>query len=80
MYLILPDTCDGIVVHLREHIGILLTTSDACRGDEVGVHRQTLCLKELIAGSYHTTIVQVYIIDKEPGTDAVGLQRTSFLN
>ena len=74
------DAGDGIVVHLREHIGVLLATSDACRGNEMGVHRQSLGKEELIAGTYNTAIVQIDIVDEEPGADTVGLQRTALLN
>ena len=57
-----------------------MTSSDACRGDEMRIHRQSLCEEELVTGPHDPTIVQINIIHKEPGTDAVGLQRTALLN
>ena len=80
VYLLLLHASDGVVIHLRQDIGVLLTASDARRGDEVGVDRQSLCEEELVAGTYHSTVVQIDIVDEEPGADAVGLQGTALLD
>ena len=73
------QTSDGVVVHLREHVGILLSSTDACRGDEMGVDGQPLGEEELVAGAYHTTVVQVDIVHEEPRADAVVCERTALL-
>ena len=44
----------------------------------MGVDCQALREEELVTGTHHTTIVQVYIIDKQPSADAVGLKCTIF--
>ena len=80
VYLLLLHTSDGVVIHLRQNIGVLLTSSNARRGDEVGVDRQSLREEELVTGTYHSTIVEIDIVDEEPGADAVGLQGTALLD
>ena len=64
MNLLPRNALDGIVVHLGQHIGVLLTTTNTCRGNKMGLWCQSLGKEDLIAGAYHTTIVQVDIIDK----------------
>ena len=71
VYLLRLDTCNRVVVHLRENVGVGLTTANACRGNEVGVYREALGKEYLIAGANHTAVVQVDIVDKEPCADAV---------
>ena len=73
------DACDGVVVHLGEYVRILLTTADACGGDEMGVDSKSLREEHLITGTYHTAIVQVDIIHEEPGADTVVREFTTFL-
>ena len=78
-YLFFLDTIHGIIVHHRQHVGIMHTSTDAGRGDEVCVVGQSLREEHLIASPHHATVVQVYIVDKQPSTQTVGLQRTSLL-
>ena len=65
------DACNGVVIHLREHIGILLATTNACRGNEMGVDGKALSEEHLIAGANNTTVVEVDIVYKQPCADAV---------
>ncbi len=74
------DAGDGIVVHLRQHAGILCSAPDACRCNEMRVVRKTLCKKDLIACTHNATVVQVDVVDKKPCADAVGGERASFLH
>ena len=76
--LFLLNTCNGVVVHLGENVGVSLSPSDACGGDEMGVDCQSLCEEELVSGSYHTAVVEVNIVDEDPGSHTVGLQCTTF--
>ena len=46
----------------------------------MGIDRQSLREEELIAGTYYTAIVEVDIVDEEPGADTVGLQGAVLLN
>ena len=77
--LLLTDTCNGVVVHLGEHVGILLTASDACGSDEMGVDGEPLGEEHLVAGTHYTTIVEVDVVDKEPRADAVLRELATFL-
>ena len=77
--LLLTDACDGVVVHLREHVGILLTAPDACRGDEMGVDSQALGEEHLVTRTYDTTVVQVDVIHKKPRADAILREFASLL-
>ena len=78
MDLLLLDAGDGIVVHLGEHIGIHLSSANASRGNKMGVYSEALCEEELITCTNHTTIIQVDIVDEQPGADTVGFERTVF--
>ena len=73
------QTTDGVVIHLRQHIGILLASTDACGGDEMGVDGQSLREEELVAGAHHTTVVQIDVVDKEPRADTVVGQGAALL-
>ena len=75
--LLLLDACDGVFVLLRVHVVILLTASVSCGGYDVGMDGQTLGEEELVAGAYHTAVVQIDIVDEEPRADAVGLERAA---
>ena len=44
----------------------------------MGVDGQTLGEEELVAGAYHTAVVQIDIVDEEPRADAVGLECAAF--
>ena len=76
--LLLLDAGNGIVVHLRQHVGVSLSAPDACRGYEVGVDGKTLGEEELIAGTDDTAVVEIDIVDEEPRAYAVVLQGASF--
>ena len=41
---------------------------------------ESLCEEYLVTGSYHTSVVDVDIIDEEPRANAVVGQRTALLN
>ena len=66
--------CYGVVVHLCQHVRILLLSSDAGRGNEMGVDGQTLGEEELVAGTDHSTVVQIHVVHEQPRADAVGLE------
>ena len=70
---------DGVVVHLGEHVGILLSAADAGGGYEVGVVGQSLGEEHLVAGAHHAAVVQVDVVDEEPCAHAVVAQRAAFL-
>ena len=46
----------------------------------MSVDRQSLGKEELIARTHHATIIQIDIVDEEPSTDTVGLERTALLD
>ena len=58
----------------------MLSSTDTRGGNEVGVYRQSLGEEELVTGTYHTSVVQVHVVDEKPGADTVGFQCTSFLD
>lgn len=66
VYLLLLDACDGIVVHLRQHVRVSLSATDTRRGDEVCVDGESLCEEELVTGTDNTPVVKVHVIDEEP--------------
>ena len=41
---------------------------------------QSLCEEKLVTGTDNTTIIQIYVIYKEPCTDTVVFQGTSLFN
>ena len=45
----------------------------------MGVFCESLCEEYLVAGSYHTSVVDIDIIDEKPRTDAVVGQCTTLL-
>ena len=45
----------------------------------MGVNGQTLCKEELVAGTYHTTVVQVDVVHEKPCADAVVGQGAALL-
>ena len=69
----------GVVVHLGEHVGVLLSAAYAGGGYEVGVVGEALGEEHLVARSHHAAVVQVDVVDEEPRAQAVVAQRAAFL-
>ena len=79
MYLFRLNTSNSIVIHLRQDVRILLTSTNSCRSDKMGILSESLSEEHLIAGTHYSTIVEIDIIYKQPCADAVISKGASLL-
>ena len=80
VYLLGLDAGNAVVVHLCQHVRILLSTANARRGNEMRMLRQSLGEEHLVACSDDTAVVQVDVVDEQPRADAVISQFATLLS
>lgn len=79
MNLLSLQSLNGVVVHLAENVGVLLSAANTSRGDEVCLMGKSLSEENLISCAYDAAVVEIYVVDKEPCSQAVGCKGAAFL-
>ena len=69
----------GIGIHLDKNVRIGMAPLYSRTGDIMGLFRQVLREENLFAGFDDAGIVDIHVLDEEPGTDAIVCQFTSLL-
>lgn len=73
------QTLNGVVVHLAEDVRVLLSSANTSRSDEMCLVGKSLGEENLVSCAHNTAVVEVYIVDEEPCSEAVGCKGAAFL-
>ena len=74
------DAQYGIGIHQDSNLRVCMAAADTSTGNEVGFRGQVLGMEDLVTGLDYSSIIDINILDEEPGAQTVGGQRSTVLH